>query len=143
MRGSVGAMNAELSRPDGHATVQSGRKQAQSRICTPGLSCDCQFVQMSMLPSGDRKQYFTSRVNSCVMNHVIVASGHLVTFVLRHDQRRSQDYCSADVTRYILRDFQKPTRFSGGGVVAEMLYGLLKRTTFTGEGGGCSSRTFP
>ena len=26
-----------------------------------------------MLPSGDRKQYFISRVNSCVMNHVIVA----------------------------------------------------------------------
>ena len=37
VRGSVGAMNAELSRPDGHATVQSGRKQTQSRICTPGL----------------------------------------------------------------------------------------------------------
>ena len=25
-------MNAKLSRPDGHATVQSGRKQAQSRV---------------------------------------------------------------------------------------------------------------
>ena len=37
------------------------------------LTCDGQFAQMSMLPSGDRKQYFTSRVNSCVMNHVIVA----------------------------------------------------------------------
>ena len=33
-----------------------------------------QFFQMSMLPSGDRKQYFISRVNACVMNHVIVAS---------------------------------------------------------------------
>ena len=31
-------MNAELSRPDGLATVQSGRKQAQSRVCTPGFS---------------------------------------------------------------------------------------------------------
>ena len=38
VRGSVGAMNAELSRPDGLATVQSGRKQAQSRVCTPGLN---------------------------------------------------------------------------------------------------------
>ena len=38
VRGSVGAMNAKLSRPDGLATVQSGRKQAQSRVCTPGLS---------------------------------------------------------------------------------------------------------
>ena len=28
VRGSVGAMNAELSRPDLLATVQSGRKQA-------------------------------------------------------------------------------------------------------------------
>ena len=37
VRGSVGAMNAKLSRPDGLATVQSGRKQAQSRVCTPGL----------------------------------------------------------------------------------------------------------
>ena len=38
VRGPVGAMNAKLSRPDGLATVQSGRKQAQSRACTPGLS---------------------------------------------------------------------------------------------------------
>ena len=38
VRGSVGAMNAKLSRPDGLATVQSGRKQAQSRVCTPGFS---------------------------------------------------------------------------------------------------------
>ena len=38
VRGSVGAMNAELSRPVWLATVQSGRKQAQSRVCTPGLS---------------------------------------------------------------------------------------------------------
>ena len=37
-RGSVGAMNAELSRPDWLATVQSGRKQAQSRVCTPGFT---------------------------------------------------------------------------------------------------------
>ena len=37
VRGSVGAMNAKLSRPDGLATVQSGRKQAQSRVCTPGF----------------------------------------------------------------------------------------------------------
>ena len=36
------------------------------------LTCDRQFAQMSMLPSGDRKQYFISRVNSCMMNHVIV-----------------------------------------------------------------------
>ena len=28
---------AELSRPDWLATVQSGRKQVQSRVCTPGL----------------------------------------------------------------------------------------------------------
>ena len=37
VRGSVGAMNAELSRPDGLATVQSGRKQAQSLVCSPGF----------------------------------------------------------------------------------------------------------
>ena len=42
---------------------------------------------MSMLPSGDCKQYFISRVNACVMNHVIMASQTiiiLVTSVLRH-----------------------------------------------------------
>ena len=48
------------------------------------LTCDRQFTQIPMLPSSDRKQYFISRVNSCVMNHVIVASSRLVTFVLRH-----------------------------------------------------------
>ena len=37
------------------------------------LSCDRQFAQISVLPSGDRKQYFISRVNACVMNHVIGA----------------------------------------------------------------------
>ena len=40
------------------------------------LSCGRQFTQISMLPTGDRKQYFISRVNACVMlvtNHVIVA----------------------------------------------------------------------
>ena len=36
-RGVVGTMNAARSRPDWLATVQSGRKQVQSRVCTPGL----------------------------------------------------------------------------------------------------------
>ena len=31
---------AELSRPDWLATVQSGRKQVQSRVCTPSLRWD-------------------------------------------------------------------------------------------------------
>ena len=37
------------------------------------LGCDRQFAQISMLPSGDRKQYFISRVNACMMNHLIGA----------------------------------------------------------------------
>ena len=37
VRGLVGAMDAELSRPDWLATVQSGRKQVQSRVCTPSF----------------------------------------------------------------------------------------------------------
>ena len=37
VRGVVGTMNAAWSRPDWLATVQSGRKQVQSRVCTPGL----------------------------------------------------------------------------------------------------------
>ena len=36
-RGVVGTMNAARSRPDWLATVQSGRKQVQSRVCTPGF----------------------------------------------------------------------------------------------------------
>ena len=38
VRGLVGAMDAELSRPDWLATVQSGRKQVQSRVCTPSFT---------------------------------------------------------------------------------------------------------
>ena len=38
VRGVVGTMNAARWRPDWLATVQSGRKQAQSRMCTPGYS---------------------------------------------------------------------------------------------------------
>ena len=38
VRGVVGTMNAARSRPDWLATVQSGRKQVQSRVCTPGLT---------------------------------------------------------------------------------------------------------
>ena len=40
----------------------------------------------SVLPSGDHKQYFISRVNACVMNHVILSCQPtpLATFVLRH-----------------------------------------------------------
>ena len=45
----------------------------QKSLAARTLTCDRQFVQMSMMPSGDRKQYFISRVNSCLMNHVIVA----------------------------------------------------------------------
>ena len=45
--------------------------QKSLAACT--LTSDRRFAQMSMRPSGDRKQYFISRVNSCVMNHVIVA----------------------------------------------------------------------
>ena len=49
------------------------------------LSGDRQFVQMSMLPSGDRKQYLISRANACVMNDVIVASQtSWLLSVLRH-----------------------------------------------------------
>ena len=37
VRGVVGTMNAARSRHDWLATVQSGRKQTQSRVCTPGF----------------------------------------------------------------------------------------------------------
>ena len=41
VHGVVGTMNAARSRPDWLATVQSGRKQAQSRVCTPGKRPSC------------------------------------------------------------------------------------------------------
>ena len=44
VRGLVGAMDAELSRPDWLATVQSGRKQVQSRVCTPGFTTNLAAV---------------------------------------------------------------------------------------------------
>ena len=50
VRGSVGSMNAELSRPDGLATVQSGRKQAQSRVCMPGFSVTSKHMLPSIVP---------------------------------------------------------------------------------------------
>ena len=37
VRGVVGTMNAVRSRPNWLATVQLGRKQTQSRVCTQGL----------------------------------------------------------------------------------------------------------
>ena len=59
VRGLVGAMDAELSRPDWLATVLSGRKQVQSRVCTPGLTCTvaaniffkCKFENFLMVVS--------------------------------------------------------------------------------------------
>ena len=55
-------------------------------------------------------------------------------------QRRSQDIClggghPADATRYILRHLREPTRFSGGGVVADIFRDLHERTRFAGGGG--------
>ena len=38
VRGVFGTMKAAWSRPDWPATVQSGRKQAQSLVCTPGFT---------------------------------------------------------------------------------------------------------
>ena len=60
------------------------------------LSCDRQFFQMSMLPSSDRKQYFTSRVNAFVMNHVIVASQTLRLAVMSKKRTTlSFDQCAS------------------------------------------------
>ena len=38
LHGVVGTMNAARSRPDCLATVQSGRKQGQSRVCSPSMT---------------------------------------------------------------------------------------------------------
>ena len=52
VRGLVGAMDAELSRPDWLATVQSGRKQVQSRVCTPSFRNISTFYSVSEQPIG-------------------------------------------------------------------------------------------
>ena len=54
-------------------------------LAARSLSCDQQFAQISILPSSDRKQYFISRINACVMNHVIVAS--------QTTRRKSRVFC--------------------------------------------------
>ena len=48
------------------------------------LSCDRQFAEISMLPSGDRKQYFISIVCLRDVSYEPRDYGPLVTFVLRH-----------------------------------------------------------
>ena len=50
VRGVVGTMNAVRSRPDWLATVQSGRKQVQSRVCTPGFSRSCSVLLLATIP---------------------------------------------------------------------------------------------
>ena len=50
---------------DGHFNPKS--------LAARTLSCDRQFAQIPMVPSGDRNQYFISRVNACVMKNVIAA----------------------------------------------------------------------
>ena len=63
VRGLVGAMDAELSRPDWLATVQSGRKQVQSRVCTPSLKWPFRLSSISFKSFG--KSIDLSLDNTC------------------------------------------------------------------------------
>ena len=65
VRGLVGAMDAELSRPDWLAIVQSGRKQVQSRVCTPS------FRQPLCLMVGRRPQHAVSKLPCLVLSFAI------------------------------------------------------------------------
>ena len=56
-------------------------------LAAPTLSYNQQFAQVSMLPSGDRKQYFISRVNVCVMIHVIVAFCYICFTISHHVEK--------------------------------------------------------
>ena len=64
VRGLVGAMDAELSQPDWLATVQSGRKQVQSRVCTPGFTRKCPAVRFALLQSLSRS-HLNAKLNEC------------------------------------------------------------------------------
>ena len=60
----------ELSRPDWLATVQSGRKQVQSRICTPSLTCS------ALILNTEKKDCFAPRSNETLS----AASAFLVQY---------------------------------------------------------------
>ena len=60
---------------------------------------------------------------------------------LFHDLRRPTRFGGGGVVADIFRDRHKPARFSGGGVVAEIFRDRHKPARFSGGGG--SSRNFP
>ena len=55
------------------------------------LSCEPQFAQIPMLPSSDSMQYFISRINACVMNHVIVAVRPIGYICFTTSRRKSHE----------------------------------------------------
>ena len=83
------------------------------------LSCYPQFVQMSILPSGDRMQYFISRLNACMMNHVIVAVSRFGYICFTTSRRKShveeENDSSSVYTLTILPDARTVSeRFASG-----------------------------
>ena len=71
VRGVVGIMNAARSRPDWLASVQSGRKQVRSRVCTPGLTdSEYNFLMISGGLVSHLSQYIDlSNRSRSVINH--------------------------------------------------------------------------
>ena len=79
-RDVVGTMNAARSRPDWLATVQSGRKQVQSRVCTPGFR-DVVFCR----PNGSHESVDTVHPYLLsVFFFLPYARGTISEFVFRH-----------------------------------------------------------
>ena len=70
VRGVVGTMNAAWSRPDWLAIVQSARKQAQLRVCTPGFK------------SSNSCNIFHSKLNNVILNRYYTATYNISTFII-------------------------------------------------------------
>ena len=68
-RGVVGTMNAARSRPDWLATVQSGRKQVQSRVCTPGFRMNRCYI---------KRTFFMLRLYEAIRSTVLDRLRHTI-----------------------------------------------------------------
>ena len=64
-------MDAELSRPDWLATVQSGRKQVQSRVCTPSFNDTTSRVDWDKLSVAEKATYVNN--TDTILSYVRVA----------------------------------------------------------------------
>ena len=117
VRGVVGTMNAARSRPDWLATVQSGRKQVQSRVCTPGFSlsvlkwsCEeklgsvrpsrkfCMSVTVYQFAGVFQQKLISFSVLSCINYHEPTHYGMIVCYMVPNQTESASKFCSTTYT---------------------------------------------